>query len=418
MVDFELFSKQQVKVQKPDPTKPVFLTFTHHLALPQHITVAPPTSSIILAEMTGPIDDIDGEKKSISGIASAIVSTTYPRLPHHLHREGTPICDFYHFEAYSDHIIVALADGCNWGLKSWLAARNAITAFVRYVRENISSAVNTQKVGLVLLHALEEAHRNVIANSHEIWNVGQTTILGGVVLPVVEGTTTTSDRVFISLTLGDCKSFYFSSLSQDFEDLSLLFRNDILSTMDPGGRIGPYHPDGSPDLRNLSLSYTICNENDVLVLCTDGVHDNLDPQTLGIPPESGGDWDHKGERSELMVTSAKARFSQQWLKKNILKCNQSPTPHEISTTLTEHSLTATKKGRDYMEVSSARLKSDYTEYPGKMDHATCVAFYPRFPTERLGVNMSGGKSSSTSSSSLLDVCTRSEGSLWKAQTVK
>ena len=39
------------------------------------------------------------------------------------------------------------------------------------------------------------------------------------------------------------------------------------------------------DLRNLGAYYTYCSKDDVLVLVSDGVHDNFDPQQLGFTPQ-------------------------------------------------------------------------------------------------------------------------------------
>lgn len=47
---------------------------------------------------------------------------------------------------------------------------------------------------------------------------------------------------------------------------------------------GPYLEGGTPDLRNLRLFYTGANSGDVIIAVSDGVHDNLDPEQLGVPP--------------------------------------------------------------------------------------------------------------------------------------
>jgi len=39
--------------------------------------------------------------------------------------------------------------------------------------------------------------------------------------------------------------------------------------------------DGMVDLRNLELGFCTLNAGDFIVLCSDGVHDNLDPAFLG-----------------------------------------------------------------------------------------------------------------------------------------
>lgn len=57
---------------------------------------------------------------------------------------------------------------------------------------------------------------------------------------------------------------------------------------DPGGRLGPQLSPGEPDLRNLTLGQALLDEGDFLLLCTDGVHDNLDPELLGLQPSDVG----------------------------------------------------------------------------------------------------------------------------------
>jgi hypothetical protein len=53
-----------------------------------------------------------------------------------------------------------------------------------------------------------------------------------------------------------------------------------------GGRIGPYieKPGAatSADLRNLSVHAVRCDEHDVLLLMSDGVADNLDPEVCCV----------------------------------------------------------------------------------------------------------------------------------------
>ena len=237
LVDFELM-KKPTRALKPDATKPVFTSgFTHHYTLPDDIPLKGKSSFRMLGCLSGPYDDVDGDGGVMPGYCAARSLTTYPHFSFNEFREGTPICDFYHYEAYEDCLIVVLADGCNWGLKSWLAARNAVMTFAHEIRENISTDGSAQSVGLELLKALQEAHRNVIAKSHDIWSVGQTTLLGGVLLAKKgddAGFGKKSDRVFVSLSLGDCKSYYYSSVTKEFEDLSLMYRSDSLDAMDPG----------------------------------------------------------------------------------------------------------------------------------------------------------------------------------------
>jgi len=399
VVDFELTRK--AKQQKPDPTKPIFTKgFTHHLTLPTGMKLntrdADAGEMTPLLEVSGPAEDIDGEAKTVvvPGLLAARAITTYPFFSFNQQREGTPICDFYHVESAPDATIVVLTDGCNWGLKSWLASRNANLCFSGYLRKHLHEMTSVQEAGLVLLKALQAAHQNVISNAHDVWSVGQTTILGGVILPKSVGLPSNSraalnegeaDNIFVSLSLGDCKCFHYSSLSREFEDLSLMFRSDSLDAMDPGGRIGPYQPDGLPDLRNLSLSYTVCNRNDILVLCSDGVHDNLDAQYMGMSPDSCGlsDWSGRdGDCDEEVLQKAKSDFIHRWLRDNLVPPNAQPTPQHIVESLVKHAEVTTASSRKAMEENSdRRLPKDFSKFPGKMDHTACVALFARYAEE-------------------------------------
>ena len=386
-----------MRQQKPDPSKPIFVNgYTHHLALPEGMKLNHPKKLLAQKDfitVSGPVDDIHGDKEPVvlSSFAAVRTITTYPFFSFNQQREGTPICDFYHIESAPDVTIVTLTDGCNWGLKSWLASRNANTLFSTYLREHVTQMTTVQETGLILLQALQAAHQFVISNAHDIWSVGQTTILGGVVLRRQQlqaddnADVLAMDKnssIFVSISLGDCKCFHYSSYTKEFEDLSLTFRSDSLDAMDPGGRIGPYQPDGLPDLRNLALSYTVCNPDDILVLCSDGVHDNLDPQYIGLTPESCGltDWSGRdGATDEVVVQKAKAKFMHRWLREKLVPPGGHPTPESIVTTLVEHADKTTQSSRDAMEANSdRRLPKDFEKYPGKMDHTACVALYP-FP---------------------------------------
>lgn len=42
-----------------------------------------------------------------------------------------------------------------------------------------------------------------------------------------------------------------------------------------GGRIGPYLEGGTPDLRNIDLYFTMCDEGDFIIILSDGVHGKL-----------------------------------------------------------------------------------------------------------------------------------------------
>ena len=95
-------------------------------------------------------------------------------------------------------------------------------------------------------------------------------------------------------SVGDCKAFLYSPTKKTAIDITLGNRAHLDAT-DPGGRLGPFvGRSGDPDLRNLHLYFTLCSEGDVIIVMSDGVHDNLDAYSLGKSPSTVGistpDW--------------------------------------------------------------------------------------------------------------------------------
>jgi len=82
--------------------------------------------------------------------------------------------------------------------------------------------------------------------------------------------------------------YHYNATEKKIYDVTSANRAEVEDAKDPGGRIGPYVKDGDPDLRNLEVLYTVCSPGDVLMVVSDGVHDNLDPVTLGKTPKSLG----------------------------------------------------------------------------------------------------------------------------------
>jgi hypothetical protein len=131
-----------------------------------------------------------------------------------------------------------------------------------------------------------------------------------------------------------------------------------------------------------SPRYQICHTGDVIVVVSDGVHDNLDPITLGRTPQELGlegethaDW-KKIDRVKKNV--AKEKFMTDLMESLIKKCPY-PTPLLICKQVIRHVRQITEAGRVFMEQNpnAGMAGLSYSEYPGKMDHTTVVAFKVR-----------------------------------------
>lgn len=152
-------------------------------------------------------------------------------------------------------------------------------------------------------------------------------------------------------------------------------RAQVEDAKDPGGRLGPYLGDrGEPDLRNLDMQYKIIKEGDILIAVSDGVHDNLDPITIGKDPKDLGlQFETWEEIPKDVLNKCRVDYMCQTLKVLISECPQ-PTPTLISRKVLEYVSKVTEVGKQYLEQnpSGILVGTDYKKFPGKMDHTTCL----------------------------------------------
>lgn len=178
---------------------------------------------------------------------------------------------------------------------------------------------------------------------------------------------------FVFGNVGDCKAFLYRSQLSIVEDVTFSNRAGSLNAKDCGGRLGPCSADGSPDLRNLVVLNRTVETGDIIIIVSDGVHDNLDPETLGLTPaQVHPDFDQAWSSlvPELAET-LKASFREKKMAEIISKCDKSPAA--ICNALAVYCTETTASGRTFMENNpSMELPGDYFLYPGKMDHTSSV----------------------------------------------
>lgn len=313
-------------------------------------------------------------------------------------RSGDPICDQFRVNLYENRAIVCIADGCNWGPKVLEAATRACDEFVEQLHNALPTLTETKQSKAVLIAALQAAHLKIfegkVDQDGHWWDVGQTTLLGGIIVPIDKGTDRWSPSFeFIGITVGDCCAFvYTNGQMQDASDG--ISRKSHADARDSGGRLGPAteSPESEvlqlADLSNMSLFCVPCEEGDLVLLMTDGVHDNLDPQHLGKKPrdmpksmnlEPVDDW---AGVTRAKAEAAKSIFRIAFLEKQV---EGAATPDELCSTLLDHCVKTTSASRKYMCENSGRIvPKDYVAFPGKMDHSSCLAInvshrYPALP---------------------------------------
>lgn len=387
--------------------------------------VAPLVNDTIIHELCGPLECEKEEATNCYSTATPFCCATsvstypmreHPEKPGVLARDGTPICDQYLMRVYESRIIVAVADGCNWGEAPRDAAVAAKLVFVQYMERHQHEILDVQSAGSLILRAFAMANHEISRDKNsEIQQIGTTTLLGGIVVklpeseePIPEDADQPPEWGFVYGSVGDCKAFHWSAVTGKFSDITACNRTESLSASDCGGRLGPHLAGGLPDLRNFELGFFPCDEGDVIMIVSDGVHDNLDPEHLGYHPLDlgleGEDWETVPDLE--VAEAAKTEYRLEVLSKIVNSQIDSKSPilqeeremmKEMGTHATEEHKAASGQtlpppiviarnlityckelcnaSAQWMaENPTKRLPKDYRLYPGKMDHTTCCIF--------------------------------------------
>jgi len=204
---------------------------------------------------------------------------------------------------------------------------------------------------------------------------GTTTMLGGMLVQVLDQKGD-EEWAFVAVNLGDCKAYRWDTKNQKITDVTRGNRQKINDVRDPGGRLGPFISGAEPDLRNLRVHYSSCVEGDLIILVSDGVHDNLDPEYNGLNPSElsleavSDSWEHL--KDEVAAEEAKYEWAMKLLTNIILSCTKELV-RPVAEKLIDHAIKITNSSREFMQQNKGkRLPSDIKLYPGKMDHSTVM----------------------------------------------
>jgi len=322
----------------------------------------------------------DGQSQGSGEHVSGRTVSLYP-VRKDTGREGDPIADRYCVTSYANCIVFSMGDGCGWGTTAKEAAQKACDVFVEYMK-NFSNEINTTVFAVrLMLRAMSAGHSAILDGTTEELAAGTTTVLGGMVLELQEPHKDGKWGIVIS-NLGDCKAYLYSAVTNKVVEVTDNARTDITDVKDPGGRLGPQLEGGKPDLRNLQTYFAVAKDEDILIIVSDGVHDNFDPQFNGKSPKDLGIASDNNDWSTMNMDDENLRLRTNFMT-NLMSSliNNSKdsktriTPILVTERLIAHSVTLTKNIRTFMETyPTKKLPEDKIGYPGKMDHATCLAF--------------------------------------------
>ena len=339
-----------------------------------HLNVKPTTTDNLYSILS-----IDESERLIQDWLCVRSVSTYPRDLQGI-REGDPIADQYAIARIDNRVISALADGCSWGVEPKEAARKASRMFVSYLKRHNDLIQSTQDAADFILRSYEAAHRSIVygRNEENLFLAGTTTMCAGILLELVNPEQG-KPFAFVCASIGDCKGYSYNPKTDKISEFTIGNRGGI-DARDPGGRLGPTLQDGSPDLRNLKLYCHLCEESDIIILVSDGVHDNIDPRQLGKKPSEIGiivnpdSWDKVKEEKSNDHDNKISEWSEKYLN-NLISTTKPVTVASINRCLIKNSMDITKSMRNFMEQNPGkRVPPDYLLYPGKVDHTTCIAF--------------------------------------------
>ncbi|CAG9539266.1 unnamed protein product [Cercopithifilaria johnstoni] len=199
-----------------------------------------------------------------------ISTTLYEKNPLTGINAGNPIADAFGIVARDNNVIMALADGVNWGEGARLAARCAIRGAIDHLNYHLfaDKCRTTTEVFHILLGAFHSAHALILQEGGLL-----TTLCVAVAVQLKESTT----WVLCVCNVGDSLCFVYNP-ETGVQEITIA-SHDICTMRDmrdAGGALGPV--DGTnPQLHNLTCSMTFVEPNDVIFITSDGVSDNFDP---------------------------------------------------------------------------------------------------------------------------------------------
>ena len=260
-----------------------------------------------------------------------------------------------------------LADGCGWGESAVRAAQSAVRGFVQALENGFTPVesidIASQSIDTA---AIEAAHQRKF--DADDFPRGGTTLVGGRL----------SQSGFDYAAVGDCKLYQIRK-----EDDSYKVIADPLSSQRPdstrktrtGGRLGD-----NQNLDNLTAGHLWVKHGDIIVMCSDGLHDNLDPEVLKLPLHEAVDkvwrgyvdldslpdtWEALQKDTPEFCQEVRQLYAHQVLCEHIKE-----TAHETTQSLAQYCFEVTDKERTFMvEKRHAKPPEDI---PGKVDHVSII----------------------------------------------
>ncbi|XP_072023854.1 uncharacterized protein [Amphiura filiformis] len=329
---------------------------------------------------------------------------------------GDPVADVIAIKTTENSAILGLADGCGWGYGARRAARCAIKGCMEYIERNLyqqdsaSQIHNTTDIFRIMRESIDEGQKLVI---------GSTATLTTLVLSVVVPMANSRDFAVCTVNVGDSLAYVFSE-EHGVRELTIGSR-DMESHRNIrfcDGALGPALGE-APDLTNMTFSISVVKRGDIVILTSDGVSDNFDPVIAGeaeASPEFDGsgcrlepghdqpkdedkeDNSHDSGHEKPVFSPAERQEQTELMMNEVLRTDNMPnddlhSAQVVCSKLLQFAIENTNNKRSAQQSANAVLESakQHKEHdtpketvadirkhlrslPGKLDHASVVAF--------------------------------------------
>ncbi len=269
---------------------------------------------------------------------------------------------------------LVFADGCGQSVASQQCAQKAANAAAKALKdgikpENVSSLRDVAKQHLMALREAKSAA--TAANTGGEATMGQVSIIGG--------------HAVVSW-IGDCKAFVISNGNpRKCQEISVGSRGNLTDPTDSGGRVSgkENEPD---DLRSLSVATLMVKPGDQIILMSDGIHDNLNPDNLGITPQMLDPQQFSNVTSWDAVDHAQGESAiSKFMASQVLKLTQgTDTVDSALKTLQEHAyVTASVDDKIGRLENRSKFSEGGHVRQGKADNANAIGItIPHFSREK------------------------------------
>lgn len=293
---------------------------------------------------------------------------------------GDPVADVFGVQVRDNIAVLALADGVGWGPKPRLAARCAVRAVMEHVTagfSHIREQPTSHTVSSILLESVTRKAQELILEH----NATLTTLSAAVVCEMSQP----GEWGLFVVAVGDSPVYVYSPLSQKMFEVTVgcHSHDGQRDRRMAGGTLGP-SLGHKPDLENLTVCFTTVNEGDIVLCVSDGISDNFSGQAVSqmtglVHPDIAKGRVKPCCDNILHLTEVLNRHQQE-LGSNV-------SAQTVVTKLVNYVDEFTEQKRRFYShciehgINIKQRKNEDPDFaeqlrmlPGKLDHATVVAF--------------------------------------------